>query len=175
MKISNPPADLAEFVTLARGITKHKTFQNLSRAILNSLPEVTEGLLTEAYNIAKTQSLTNPWLAWATCYAVAYAAKHQKVETYLEAKAAWNLGWLANECVEPRLAQQILRVAKRLFEQVDAEHWVVACDWQFNALPWTTTNFKAAKHTVEVALSSMRKNGMEVFIPRCQQTLAFIN
>lgn len=175
MRVDNPSVDLAEFVTLAGKITKRKSISSTSKAVLNSLPQVTEGLLSEAFNLAKKQSLTNPWLAWASCYAVAKAAKHQGVDAALEARAAWNLGWAANECIEPRLAEQALTEAKLLFEQVEDFGWIAACNWQLNAVPWIKPNFVLAKQELELALIELQKNGMTNFIPYCELSLAFAN
>ena len=174
MKSGDSPENLDEFVRLASRPIKGKRLAGLARSDFDALPTITAILLEDSFNLAQQHSLSNPKLSWAISYVVTLAAKRQKVEKVLEARAAWNLGWSANEWAEPRLAEQALSAAKRLFEQIGNRGWVAACDWQLNALPWTKTDFKATKQALEDALAGLH-NGMEAFIPRCRQSLAFAN
>lgn len=104
-------------------------------------PPVTLDLIEACLARAERISLSDPWQAWRLCYLVADAARQQNAETYLQARAAWNLGWAANECAEPQLARRALAEAKRLFAQVGDEGWLAACEWQDNALAWTKPTF----------------------------------
>ena len=174
MKSGDFPTHLEEFIRLASRSMKGKRLAGLTKSDLDALPTITEAFLNDSFNLAQQHSLANPKLSWAISYVVALATNRQKVDKVLEARAAWNLGWAANEWVEPRLAEQALSVAKPIFEQIGDRGWVAACDWQLNALPWTKTNFQDAKQGLEVALAGLH-NGMDAFIPRCRQALAFTN
>ncbi len=138
-----------------------------------TLPRLTETRLLALIRKAERLALTQPRLGWAML-AVANAAATHQPDRLLQARAAWHMGWAANEWVQPKRVAAAMDLAQPLFAAAGETGWVAACVWQRNALPWTRPSFPQAQTELETALAELIAHpDLAHFVPHCQLSLAY--
>lgn len=165
-------AALNSYLTMAAALDDGRLHETALPAASAALPPLTSPLLDRLVGHAQQARLAEPRRGWALM-AVADAAAARGDNSFLTARAAWELARAANEWVQPERVIAAVDRAEAGFAALEQPGWLAACAWQRNAEPWTRPNFNDAAVELAAALSSLQEAGLNHLVADCRLSLAY--
>ncbi len=137
------------------------------------LPVLEQELLKRLAQRAEDFALVTPRRGWAVMQVTDAAAHSLNSNYFIQSLAAWYLGRACNHWAQPRRVNEAISRARRGFKQLNEEGWIAACDWQFNVLSWTKTDFVLSASELQKALVGLQRAAFDEFVPSCRLALAY--